>query len=235
MRHMMPGEPDAVAQGGAPVTAPAPGTPASIIDIPGRPPTTLTDMRDLRARRSEISSQLSNVTGRRNDLASQLRTAAPGADRAGIEGRIAALDTRIIELENNLNVTGQQLALARGAAAIQPDQPSPQGNMPDADQMTAIAIVFTIAVLMPLSIAWARAIFRRSARSAEQPSRELMQRLDRMEEGIEAIAIEVERVSEGQRFVTKVIGQGAAPALGAGAAEPVAVPRGDKVRVERGS
>ena len=99
--------------------------------------------------------------------------------------------------------------------------------MPDADQMTGIAIVFTLAVLMPLSIAWARAIFRRGARAAEQPSRELMQRLDRMEEGIEAIAIEVERVSEGQRFVTKVLGQGAA--------EPVALPAGEKVGVERGS
>jgi hypothetical protein len=91
--------------------------------------------------------------------------------------------------------------------------------------MTAIAIVFTLVVLMPLSIAWARAIFRRASRQAEQPSRELMARLDRMEEGIDTIALEVERISEGQRFVTK--------AIGAGAAEPVGLPARERVELER--
>jgi hypothetical protein len=39
------------------------------------------------------------------------------------------------------------------------------------------------------------------------------QRLERLEQGMEAIAIEIERVSEGQRFVTKLLSE--APALNA--------------------
>ncbi len=176
-------------------------------------PTTQLELRDLRARRSEISSQISNVTARRDELAAQLRNAAPGADRAGIEARIGVLDKRILELEDQLNVTGRQLANARGVAATIADPPGPVTSMPDNDQTTAIAIVFTLAVLMPLSIAWARAILRRARHATERPSPELSQRLDRMEAGIEAIAIEVERISEGQRFVSKLLGETAAAEL----------------------
>jgi chromosome segregation ATPase len=198
------------------VATPAPTSPAG--------PTSLLELRDLRARRSELSSQIGNVTSRRDELASQLRNAAPGADRAGIEARIGVLDKRILELEDQLNVTGRQLANARGVAATVEDPPGPASAMPDADQMTAIVIVFTIAVLMPLSIAWARAIFRRARHATERPSPELQQRLDRMEEGIDAIAIEVERISEGQRFVSKLLGEGAARELRveAGGVEPAA-------------
>jgi hypothetical protein len=37
-------------------------------------------------------------------------------------------------------------------------------------------------------------------------------RLDRLEQSVDAIAIEIERIAEGQRFVTKVMAERAAPA-----------------------
>jgi len=47
-------------------------------------------------------------------------------------------------------------------------------------------------------------------------------RLERVEQAVEAIAIEIERVSEGQRFVTKLLSERAQPMLGeAGVAIPV--------------
>jgi hypothetical protein len=39
---------------------------------------------------------------------------------------------------------------------------------------------------------------------------ETNERLERLEQGVEAIAIEIERVSEGQRFVTKLLAEGTA-------------------------
>ncbi|MDB4886666.1 MAG: hypothetical protein JWN79_2104 [Gemmatimonadetes bacterium] len=39
------------------------------------------------------------------------------------------------------------------------------------------------------------------------------QRLARVEQAIESIAIEVERISEGQRFITKILSDGAQPLL----------------------
>lgn len=48
------------------------------------------------------------------------------------------------------------------------------------------------------------------------------QRLERIEQAIEAMAVEVERISEGQRFVTKLLAERAqdAPGLGAGPRGP---------------
>jgi len=37
---------------------------------------------------------------------------------------------------------------------------------------------------------------------------EVASRLERMEQAIEAVAIEVERISEGQRFTTKLLSEG---------------------------
>ncbi|MCC6930840.1 MAG: hypothetical protein IT359_17755 [Gemmatimonadaceae bacterium] len=62
-------------------------------------------------------------------------------------------------------------------------------------------------------------------REALMPSHgDTSQRLDRIEQAIEAMAVEVERISEGQRFVTKLLSERAKePAsLGAGAASGVA-------------
>jgi hypothetical protein len=209
-------------QGGAAVAPPAGGGVAGVqsgTSLPGAPLSGLS-LRALRAQRDEISRQLSNVNDRRNEIATQLRNAAPGADRAGLEGRLAVLDKRIADMESSLAITGKLVQDAQGGSPFFTEDPPPlPGNAPDRDQITAIAIVFTVVVLAPLAWAWARAILRRSTKLAEQPSKQLMDRLDRMEEGIETVALEVERISEGQRFVTKVIAESRG--------EPLAIPRGE--------
>jgi hypothetical protein len=47
----------------------------------------------------------------------------------------------------------------------------------------------------------------------QQASLESRERLERMERGIEAIAIEVERISEGQRFVTNLMAESRTPSV----------------------
>ena len=66
------------------------------------------------------------------------------------------------------------------------------------------AIPFT-AVGVPL----ARAIARRIDRQTVQPRilSDVSARLERLEQGMDAIAVEVERISEGQRFVTKLLAE----------------------------
>jgi hypothetical protein len=60
-------------------------------------------------------------------------------------------------------------------------------------------------------IGWpiARALARRIDREALQPKLppEVMGRLERMEMAIDSIAVEVERISEGQRFTTKLLSE----------------------------
>jgi hypothetical protein len=57
------------------------------------------------------------------------------------------------------------------------------------------------------------------------PSGELVTRLDRIEQSIEAMATEVERIAEGQRFTTKLLSEGRHNAPAAIAAPHVAAPQ----------
>ncbi len=54
---------------------------------------------------------------------------------------------------------------------------------------------------------WRRYKRRGMPVNSTQASSESPERLERMERGIEAIAIEVERISEGQRFVTNLLAE----------------------------
>jgi hypothetical protein len=56
-------------------------------------------------------------------------------------------------------------------------------------------------IFYPLFRAFGRRLERRHEAPAELP--DMAPRLDRIEQAIEAIAVEVERISEGQRYVTK--------------------------------
>jgi len=83
--------------------------------------------------------------------------------------------------------------------------------------------MFIFFVMMPLTIAYARRLWKRGAiaMTAEMPP-ELTDRLNRLEQAVDAVAVELERVGEGQRYVTRVFTEGQR-ALGAGAADPLEV------------
>ena len=63
--------------------------------------------------------------------------------------------------------------------------------------------------IMVIGFPIARAFARRMDASPSVPtlSRDLVVRLERMEQAIDSIAIEIERISEGQRFTTKLLSE----------------------------
>jgi hypothetical protein len=69
--------------------------------------------------------------------------------------------------------------------------------------ITFFITVGAVAIGFPLARAKARALERESQMPRIPP--EVQQRLERMEQALDAIAVEVERVSEGQRFTTKLL------------------------------
>ena len=94
--------------------------------------------------------------------------------------------------------------------------PRPGGNddVPQGAIDISIAFFATVAVI---AIGWplARAFGRRMDRGATAPPalpRELTDRLLRIENTVDSIAIEVERISEGQRFTTKLLSERSEPA-----------------------
>lgn len=173
-------------------------------------PMSAQEVSALQARRSMLSDQLESADGRRKKL-SQLARNATGADKAGLEQRIGVLDARLARLESDIDETGKLLSSAPAALVSSRGRPDftfgPRGR--DAmDRAVPIVGMLSVFVLFPIAMSIARNIWRRGAlpRSAT-PDRESAQRLERMEQAMEAIAIEIERVSEGQRFVTRLLGE----------------------------
>jgi len=82
----------------------------------------------------------------------------------------------------------------------------------------AISIVPISVIGWPLARAYARRVEQEASRP-QIPS-EVAARLERMEQAIDSIALEVERISEGQRFTTKLLSERTAPPLGQGSALP---------------
>ena len=76
----------------------------------------------------------------------------------------------------------------------------------------AIAVVFAIAAIM-LKIYLTHRERMKGLSISRQGLTSSDQRLERVEQAVESIAIEVERISEGQRFVTKLMNDRSQPML----------------------
>lgn len=184
-------------------------------------PTTRQDIAALRSMRSELSSQLNSAAGRRARLAEQLNDLPPDA-RVGVQDRIRTLDDRIVQLENDIASTGRLLTSApAGLVATTSSANTIFGGFSEGPA-TAISIVFTIFVLFPLALAATRLMWKRARTPARTPlPPETAQRIERIEQSVDAIAIEVERVTEGQRFLTKLLTEARPqPALAAAQRSP---------------
>jgi hypothetical protein len=224
-------------------TPPTPPTPPSMpvirvggpdritnIEFPARP-LTARDIAALKARRSELSTQLESATSRRNSLAGRLVN-ADGVNKAGLEQRIQLLDNRILQLETDLAETGRQLSSApAGLSSSGGFASNPLGLNPN--QITGISIVGIIGmtfIALPIALAIARNMWRRGSRhaAAATPSPESAQRMERLEQAVDAIAIEIERVSEGQRYMTRLLAEGSGPALPVGQKPAEAVRLSDR-------
>jgi hypothetical protein len=188
----------------------------------------------LKARKSILSDQLNSASGRRRETRDALRTAT-GADKAGLEQRLATLDARIARLETDIDENGKLLSSVDVLTASIPVQPN-YSNRNDrmSNNMVPIAVVFTIFVLAPIAISIARMFWKRGSlprQIIQAPDN--TQRLERMEQAIDSIAIEVERVSEGQRFVTRILSESRAVGEGQRAAQPLPIPVGEVVPAPR--
>ena len=230
----------AAPQAPTPPTAPTPPVAAAAAPaIAGiKIPVTFADVQALKQLRSELSKQITSASDRRDEAVRSLRRSPDGAARAGLEGRIAVLDQRIMQLESDLAASGRALAMA---PAFTNDQETSTGAPTERfgpfspGQLTGITIVSIIFIWGPLAFAMARTMLKRWAHPKPHPQVvDSAARLERMEQAIEAVAIEVERISEGQRFVTQTMAKrDQAMALGVGErpAEPIRV--GDAQAVAR--
>ena len=175
-----------------------------------------------RAQRQELSNQLNELEDTRRGIISQLEDIAAGSpERKPLETRLTGIDARIANVDQALasNATDISKSAAIPGAIVQPPQVIREGPPEEA---WVLGGMFMIVVFLPLSVAFARRIWRRSSTAVAAFPREAMDRMLRMEQAMEATAVEVERIGEGQRFLTKLFTEGeGARHLGTGAAQPI--------------
>lgn len=209
---------------GAPLAAPH-----VTVMIPGANgvaiPVTTADIAALRARKTELSNQLESAVSRRNEVQHALRGAV-GVDKAGLEQRLGVLDARIVRLESDIDQNSGALASldVTRHTALSPVHWGPDTGNNIANNAMPLAIIFVIFVLSPIAISISRLLWKRGSRSPaiSSSNTDNFARLERMEQSMDAIAVEIERVSEGQRFVTRLLA--GSPATPIGAARPAAEP-----------
>jgi hypothetical protein len=179
----------------------------------------------------------------------QQQSADVGSQLAQVEGRIAEVQARLAQAE------GVSVDRISETGTLEPPTP-PSGRGPDPDMVVGMSFALAMCIALPLSIAYARRLWKGKPQPTPPSSDrfdDVVQRLSRLENGVDSIAIEIERISEGQRFVTKVfaerpvqqaqsaspdvarqpaIGEGQPPlrALGAGPVEAVPVNNAEAVK-----
>lgn len=201
--------------------------------------TTAEQVQAAHIRLDRLRRELQDAAERRNSITGNLRGADVEA-RDGYLNRLEILDERILTIEREITQTNLALSTAPPEALVAAADVGQQAD-PDLivvrdamERAIPIVAIVSIFVFMPIAIAIARLIWRRATgapRAAAVPDHATQQKLDHLQQAVDTIAIEVERISEGQRFVTKLMSD---RSLGSGAAEPVRVGAKNAVPSERG-
>ncbi|MEO8622102.1 MAG: hypothetical protein ABI625_13615 [bacterium] len=205
----------------ADVQAPTTPAPAQVVIKPGTSAPEAV-YKAFNEQRRELANQLENLEEKRRELARQVsEPATEKSVKAGLEQRVAELDKRIADVDKQLAAADQSVAQAAAVpGAVVPPPREPRNGPPE--EVFVLAGMFIVVVFFPLSIALARRIWKRGAAAVTAFPQELADRLNRLDQSMDSIAIEVERIGEGQRFVTRVMSE-SGRAVGGGAAQPIEV------------
>ena len=171
----------------------------------------------LRAKASELKLRASDLETRKNQLGQQRQRLAadvsPGAiDKqvADVEHELAATRLQIEGLDQQVGDLETERDMSRafnlqGPATIAMTAP-PDPMIQHRIELERGAAVGGFILLIPFVLAYARRLWHRSG---PRPAIDLEDspRLQRMEQAIESIAVEVERIGEAQRFTTKLFAE----------------------------
>ena len=199
----------------APVQTPRPPISITTVGPDGKTqtltiPRTGEEVHELQMQRQELSEQLTGVASRRSNLAEEIRQTTDPALRKGLEERLRVLDQRILQLETDLATTGRQISSAPAeltAAAGMVHQSDGGGHFEEGLAIGGFSVLFFMSAVL----FFARRRWKRRTTALPSGLGVEAQRLERLENGMEAIAIEIERVSEGQRFVTRLLSESQPP------------------------
>jgi hypothetical protein len=175
-----------------------------------------------RAARNELRDQLNALVRQRHSLLTEIEDHPVGGPAvAGMQQRIQALDVRIAQLDIAVATADANVAVAAAVPGAVQETPEVIRNGPPEELFFVIPSLATV-VMLPLAIAFAIRMLQRGRKQAPaQLPADLGDRLARLEQMGEATALEVERIGEGQRFVTRLLTDRADNLIGEKAGVPL--------------
>jgi hypothetical protein len=167
--------------------------------------------------RDELNSQMERLKDERRDITNRLQgeegeQAISAADKAGLEKRLTTLDGRIEALDNQIAQADAQVASAAAVPGAIVEKP-PYVRPGPPEEVFILGGIFLFVAIFPISIAYARRIWRRSSAAVAALPHDIVERFTQIDQAVESIAVEVERIGEGQRFITRVLSEQKQPAL----------------------
>lgn len=199
------------------------------------------DLEMLSAQRGELQEQARQLAERRNVLFSQARNMPVGAARGELESRMSEIDARLARLDDQIARLNDRIVEAMGRVGATPgpvvvDVPRvnvPQISIPPfnfprqrgPDMREVGGIMAAEAVMLALiGLAFWRFGMRRMRHHFERAFANQANQLNQLQQAVDVIGVEVERISEGQRYVAKVLVEGSPGASGLPAARRAAEP-----------
>jgi hypothetical protein len=177
-----------------------------VIDLQGRAHTPEENAYlKLKAREEVLTDRVRTLSETREELARDLNERT-GADREGIDARLRQLDGQIQQTQTELLDASKAVAAAAPAQLAETVQTIYKGFSED-DMIGAgfSGAGIMLALMLPLIVRTFRR--RRWVRPGTPTPVPALggERIDRMEAAIDSIAVEIERVSENQRFMTRLM------------------------------
>jgi hypothetical protein len=166
-------------------------------------------LRELRARADGLKLRASDLEVRKNQLGQQRAALGENVSPAAVDKQLADVEHQLSATYIHLESKNQEIReiasareLTRVGITVQPPPP-PGFDSALARERERMIGAGAFVLLLPLVLAFARRIWRRGG--APAVDLENSPRLQRMEQAIESIALEVERIGEAQRFTTKLL------------------------------
>lgn len=163
----------------------------------------------MQAQYVDLTIQLAGLKAQWNGIQDQLQSMRlDNPARPPVQQQAADVGVQIANVEGQLASLKAQIAQRHGRVTIiPPDAIIRQQPWIDVSRAVGpLALILCIAVLCPLAFG----ISRRLSRTRSVPRNEHVDplaagRMERLEQAVDSIAIEVERISENQRFMTRVL------------------------------
>ena len=163
--------------------------------------------------RAEMQREVTKLEARRDALQERITEASSPTERARLQSQLEETERELAKMRTGLDKLDREFGRRDQPQTFTETRPAtsfppPRNVDPFNPAPMVIAIMGILFIGFPMALTVSRFIWKRSTHAPAPPiTLEQQRRFDRLEQSVDAIAIEVERISENQRYLTKLLAE----------------------------